>query len=134
MDTMDTGEELQKSADIKMDKYQQQLESFMITLRPEDLIHSSLPAFSDLIKDLTKERQDICREIRKKGRNKIHALKCRKKSRDEVSRLQEQVEREKEKRRQLLEDNRRFQHNRDVMYQLYQQKKQEQEWQGFSFF
>ena len=60
----------------------------MITLRPEDLIHSSLPAFSDLIKDLTKERQDICREIRKKGRNKIHALKCRKKSRDEVSRLQ----------------------------------------------
>ena len=59
----------------------------MITLRPEDLIHSSLPAFSDLIKDLTKERQDICREIRKKGRNKIHALKCRKKSRDEVSRL-----------------------------------------------
>ena len=60
----------------------------MISLRPEDLINSSLPNFSELIKDLTKESQDICREIRKKGRNKIHALKCRKKSRDEVSRLQ----------------------------------------------
>ena len=127
----------------------------MISLRPEDLINSSLPNFSELIKDLTKESQDICREIRKKGRNKIHALKCRKKSRDEVSRLQvsqralpsdfkilihmccdvqEQVEMEKEKRRQLLEDNRRFQQNRDEMYQLYLNKKQEQEWQGFTFF
>lgn len=133
---MDTGEELHKSkmSEIKIDKYQQQLDSVMISLRPEDLINSSLPNFSELIKDLTKESQDICREIRKKGRNKIHALKCRKKSRDEVSRLQEQVEMEKEKRRQLLEDNRRFQQNRDEMYQLYLNKKQEQEWQGFTFF
>ena len=48
--------------------------------------------------------------------------------------VQEQVEMEKEKRRQLLEDNRRFQQNRDEMYQLYLNKKQEQEWQGFTFF
>ena len=57
-------------------------------MKPEDLIHLSLPSFMDLIKDLGKEHQEVCREIRRKGRNKIHALKCRKKSRDEVSRLQ----------------------------------------------
>ena len=48
--------------------------------------------------------------------------------------VQEQVEMEKEKRRRLLEDNRRFQEKRDEMYQLYLNKKQEQELQGFTFF
>ena len=60
----------------------------MISLRAEDLIYSSLLNFSELIKELTKESQDICREIRRKGKNKIHALKCKKKSRDDVTRLQ----------------------------------------------
>ena len=57
-------------------------------MKPDDLIHLSLASFMDLIKDLGKDHQEVCREIRRKGRNKIHALKCRKKSREEVSRLQ----------------------------------------------
>ena len=45
---------------------------------------------------------------------------------DNICVSQEQVEMEKEKRKQLLEDNRRLQQKRDEMYQLYLHKKQEQ--------
>jgi len=46
--------------------------------------------------------QDACRDIRRKGRNKVHALKCRQKSKDELTMLQEQVKAMKqEKERQM---------------------------------
>merc|ERR1711971_1397705 len=54
---MDTGEELQKDAAIRMEKYQQQLDSVRLFVKPEDIIHLSLPAFMDLIKELSKEHQ-----------------------------------------------------------------------------
>ena len=102
----------------------------LFTVKPEDVIHSSLPAFTELIKELSKEHQDLCRDIRRKGRNKIHAVKCRQKSRDEVTMLQvrfscfrfksiyifltqEKVDRAKERKKLLLEDNQKFQQNRD---------------------
>ena len=64
-----------------------QLDSARLFLKPEDLIYLSLSHFMDIIKNLTPEHITLCKEIRRKGRNKIHALKCRKKGRDEVSRL-----------------------------------------------
>ena len=108
---MDSGEELQRhgNTEIRLEKYQQQVDKFkfkhflmrkifeiilqlngvsLFTVKPEDVIHSSLPAFTELIKELSKEHQDLCRDIRRKGRNKIHAVKCRQKSRDEVAMLQ----------------------------------------------
>ena len=102
----------------------------LFTVKPEDVIHSSLPAFTELIKELSKEHQDLCRDIRRKGRNKIHAVKCRQKSRDEVTMLQvrfscsrfksiyifltqDKVDRAKERKKLLLEDNQKFQQNRD---------------------
>merc|ERR1711988_1881845 len=112
-------------ADIRTEKYQQQLDSVGLFVKPEDIIHLDLQAFMDLIKPMVKEHQDICKEIRRKGRNKIHALRCRQKNRDEVSMLQEQVERAKEQKRKLLEDNRRFQQNRDYMAQRLKQREQE---------
>ena len=53
---------------------------------------------------------------------------------DNICVSQEQVEMEKEKRKQLLEDNRRLQQKRDEMYQLYLHMKQELERKGFNFF
>jgi len=113
---MDAGEELQRhgNTEIRLEKYQQQLNGVsLFTVKPEDVIHSSLPAFTELIKELSKEHQDLCRDIRRKGRNKIHAVKCRQKSRDEVTMLQEKVDRAKERKKLLLEDNQKFQQNRD---------------------
>ena len=43
------------------------------------------------------------RDIRKKGRNKLHALRCRQRQREEVRLLQERVQRETETRRRLME-------------------------------
>ena len=43
------------------------------------------------------------RDIRKKGRNKLHALRCRQRQREEVRLLQERVQLETETRRRLQE-------------------------------
>ena len=45
------------------------------------------------------------RDIRRKGRNKIHALKCRQKQKDELEELQEKVRKAQEERKKLFENN-----------------------------
>lgn len=93
------------SSNIKMEKYIQQLESVnLYDVNPSSIIFSSQNDMLNIIRNFSKQQQDACRDIRRKGRNKVHALKCRQKSKDELTMLQEQVrakklERDMEKKR-----------------------------------
>merc|ERR1719474_1254383 len=86
-----------------MEKYIKQLESVhLFDVNPSSIIFSSQADMLNIIRNFSKQQQDACRDIRRKGRNKVHALKCRKKSKDELTMLQEQVKAMKqEKERQM---------------------------------
>jgi len=96
-----------KSNAIKMDKYIQELSKVGLfgTPSPKHLVHSSLTNFLNIIQLYNKEQQDVCRDIRRKGRNKIHALKCRQKQKDELEELQAKVRKAQEERKKLFENN-----------------------------
>ena len=44
---------------------------------------------------LFQEQQDVCRDVRRRGRNKAHALKCRQKKADELEELQRKIDKAK---------------------------------------
>jgi len=91
------------TSNIKMEKYIKQLESVhLFDVNPSTIIFSSQADMLNIIRNFSKQQQDACRDIRRKGRNKVHALKCRQKSKDELTMLQEQVKAMKqEKERQM---------------------------------
>jgi len=91
------------SSNIKMEKYIKQLESVhLFDVNPSSIIFSSQADMLNIIRNFSKQQQDACRDIRRKGRNKVHALKCRQKSKDELTMLQEQVKfMKQEKERQM---------------------------------
>lgn len=91
------------SSNIKMEKYIKQLETVhLFDVNPSSIIFSSQADMLNIIRNFSKQQQDACRDIRRKGRNKVHALKCRQKSKDELTMLQEQVKAMKqEKERQM---------------------------------
>merc|ERR1712064_149609 len=72
------------SSNIKMEKYIKQLESVhLFDVNPSSIIFSSQADMLNIIRNFSKQQQDACRDIRRKGRNKVHALKCRQKRKEE---------------------------------------------------
>ena len=51
----------------------------------------------------------MCREIRRKGRNKAHALKCRQKKQDELAELQRRVQDARMRKIETERENMRLQ-------------------------
>eukprot|EP00092_Neocalanus_flemingeri_P051986 GFUD01060621.1.p1 GENE.GFUD01060621.1~~GFUD01060621.1.p1 ORF type:complete len:168 (+),score=39.86 GFUD01060621.1:73-576(+) len=64
---------------IRVDKYESQLLQANISFSSDELISSSLESVLLLIKPLSLVQQNVCKDIRRKARNKIHALNCRRK-------------------------------------------------------
>ena len=62
---MDDGEAILEEGHgrIKMDKYEQQLQSVSLFISPHEIIHSNLSHFMDIMKDLSTEQQNCCRYI-----------------------------------------------------------------------
>ena len=63
---------------------------FNISLEPEFVINSALPLVEQREAELglSPEQQMMVREVRKRGRNKMHAINCRKKKTDQLADLQ----------------------------------------------
>ena len=59
-----------------------------LDMNPEELINDYMGIFNHKIKELTDVQQEACREIRRKGRNKIAALISRQNRRRTVALLQ----------------------------------------------
>merc|ERR1711884_613505 len=117
---MDTGEAIQdpNTRRIKTDKYRDMLRSQNLFLSPEEVIYSSMATFGNIIQELSAEQQECCRNIRRKGRNKFHALKCRQKKKDEVAELEERVARAQATQYQLQQMNQQLQVERADKYRL----------------
>jgi len=60
-------------------------------LSPEFCINAEFSTFTKTIEVLSKHQQNICKEIRKKGKNKIHTLKCVRKQRSRLQILKERL-------------------------------------------
>ena len=59
-----------------------------------DIINSPVDTFSEMLgrPGLTPEQSQICRDIRRRGKNKVAAQNCRKRKMDTIEDLQSQVD------------------------------------------
>jgi len=66
----------------------------------QDIVSPPMDEFNDMLskEDLTEEQLNICRDIRRRGKNKVAAQNCRKRKLEQIDELQEKLE--ESKRRQ----------------------------------
>jgi len=69
-----------------------------------DIINSPVDTFSEMLgrPGLTAEQSQICRDIRRRGKNKVAAQNCRKRKMDTIEELQSQVDQVRRRKEQLL--------------------------------
>lgn len=69
----------------------------------QDIVDPPMDEFNDMLskEDLSEEQLNICRDIRRRGKNKVAAQNCRKRKLEQIDELQKKVE-EARQRRQIL--------------------------------
>eukprot|EP00090_Calanus_glacialis_P025169 TRINITY_DN391_c0_g1_i1.p1 TRINITY_DN391_c0_g1~~TRINITY_DN391_c0_g1_i1.p1 ORF type:complete len:762 (-),score=234.44 TRINITY_DN391_c0_g1_i1:427-2712(-) len=69
-----------------------------------DIINSPVDTFSEMLgrPGLTPDQSQICRDIRRRGKNKVAAQNCRKRKMDTIEELQSQVDQVRRRKEQLL--------------------------------
>merc|ERR1719431_1359713 len=69
-----------------------------------DVINSPVDTFSEMLArpGLTAEQSQLCRDIRRRGKNKVAAQNCRKRKMDTIEELQSQVDQVRRRKEQLL--------------------------------
>jgi len=70
------------------------------------IINCSMEEFNDILnnKSLANEQIGLCRDIRRRGKNKIAAQNCRKRKIDQICNLEEELDSVRTKKRNLLEE------------------------------
>lgn len=78
-----------------------------------DIIDLPIDAFNELLTrfTLTEDQLNLCRDIRRRGKNKVAAQNCRKRKMDLISQLEEEVSRARHQKQQLLAE-------REELYRL----------------
>ena len=66
--------------------------------------------FNDMLskEDLTEEQLNICRDIRRRGKNKVAAQNCRKRKLEQIDELQKKVDEAKKRQNQLKIDHEKY--------------------------
>merc|ERR1719189_3364641 len=69
-----------------------------------DVINCPVDTFSEMLArpGLTAEQAKLCRDIRRRGKNKVAAQNCRKRKLDTIEDLQSQVDQVRRRKEQLL--------------------------------
>jgi len=69
-----------------------------------EIIDSSMEKFNDLVTSsgLTETQMSLCRDIRRRGKNKVAAQNCRRRKMDLISNLSDEIVRAREYKQQLL--------------------------------
>ena len=59
--------------------------------------------FNDMLskEDLTEEQLNICRDIRRRGKNKVAAQNCRKRKLEQIDELQKKVDEAKQRQQEV---------------------------------
>merc|ERR1712004_616897 len=78
-----------------------------------EVINSPVDTFSEMLArpGLTSEQVKLCRDIRRRGKNKVAAQNCRKRKIDLISQLEEEVTRARQQKRNLMAE-------REELYRL----------------
>jgi len=69
----------------------------------QDIVNPPMDEFNDMLskEDLTEEQLNICRDIRRRGKNKVAAQNCRKRKIEQIEELQDRLEEAKRRQYQL---------------------------------
>merc|ERR1712198_473271 len=78
--------------------------------READIVDPPMDEFNDMLskEDLTEEQLNICRDIRRRGKNKVAAQNCRKRKLEQIDELQKKVDEAKGRRNLLAKDHKRL--------------------------
>merc|ERR1711872_160488 len=69
----------------------------------QDIVNPPMDEFNDMLskEDLTEEQLNICRDIRRRGKNKVAAQNCRKRKLEQIEELQDRLQEAKRRQYQL---------------------------------
>jgi len=96
------------SAGIRMNKDEKLAREAGIKLNiKQDIVDPPMDEFNDMLskEDLTEEQLNICRDIRRRGKNKVAAQNCRKRKLEQIDELQKKVDEAKKRQNQLKIDH-----------------------------
>jgi len=76
----------------------------------QDIINPPMDEFNDMLskEDLTEEQLNICRDIRRRGKNKVAAQNCRKRKLEQIDELQTRLEGAKRRQFQLETEHKKL--------------------------
>jgi len=74
-----------------------------IRFNVKDIVNPPMDEFNDMLskEDLTEEQLNICRDIRRRGKNKVAAQNCRKRKLEQIEELQDRLQEAKRRQYQL---------------------------------
>jgi len=69
----------------------------------QEIVSPPMDEFNDMLskEDLTEEQLNICRDIRRRGKNKVAAQNCRKRKIEQIDELQERLDEAKQRQYRL---------------------------------
>ena len=75
----------------------------------DQIVGLPMDEFNDMLskEDMTEEQLNICRDIRRRGKNKVAAQNCRKRKLEQIDELQKKVDEAKRRQNQLKNDHKR---------------------------
>jgi len=82
-----------ESESVRLGKDEKLAREAGITFDVKDIVNLPMDEFNDLLskRELTEEQLNLCRDIRRRGKNKVAAQNCRKRKIDQIDELQERI-------------------------------------------
>ena len=79
-------------------------------MHQNDIVNPPMDEFNDMLskEDLSEEQLNICRDIRRRGKNKVAAQNCRKRKLEQIDELQKKVDEAKRRQNHLKSDHKRW--------------------------
>merc|ERR550519_3158275 len=73
----------------------------------QDIVNPPMDEFNDMLsrEELSEEQLNICRDIRRRGKNKVAAQNCRKRKLEQIDELQHRLEESRRRQYRLLADH-----------------------------
>merc|ERR1719419_626958 len=103
-----------RSSGIRMNKDEKLARDAGIKLQIKaDIVDPPMDEFNDMLskEDLTEEQLNICRDIRRRGKNKVAAQNCRKRKLEQIEELQIRLDEARKRQHQLQDDHEKLLHN-----------------------
>merc|ERR1712154_292288 len=85
-------------------KDQKAVKALSIPYSVEKITNCSMEEFGNMLEKLSKEQINLCRDIRRRGKNKVAAQNCRKRRQEQATELEEEIEKIRGRKEKLLKE------------------------------